>query len=114
METNRFENDEKELEAEFEPFEDEVELKGAKYQVWLFHYDEDDNILDEENLLFTFADPDPAVAKAKELVQDQKTLARYATPKTAYFGIEVETVVDLDGFEENVATLFQEMVILRK
>ena len=99
---------------EFEAFEEDFEAKPAKYQVWLFHYDEDDNILEEENLLYTFADPDPAVAKAKDLVTDQKTLARYATAKTAYFGIEVETVVEFEDHTENVGTLFQEMVILKK
>lgn len=98
----------------FEAFEEDFVAKPALYQVWLFHYDEDDNILDEENLLYTFSDPDPAVATAKELVLHPESLARYATPKTAYFGIEVETVVEYENHSENVGTLFQEMVILRK
>ena len=98
----------------FEEFEEDFDARPAKYQVWLFHYDEDDNILDDEDLLFTFADPDPAVEKAKQLTLDQETLARYATPKTAYFGIEVETVVEFEDHTENVGTLFQEMVILRR
>jgi len=106
---NKYENDEKELDEEFGDFD----LPPAKYQIWLFHYDEDDNILDEENLLFTFSDPDPAMVKAKELVNDIETLKRYATPKTAYFGIEVETVVEFEDHSENVGTLFAEYVVLK-
>ena len=114
MDINTYENDEKELEAEFEEFEEDFDAKPALYQVWLFHYDEDDNILEEENLLYTFSDPDPAVATAKELVLHPESLARYATAKTAYFGIEVETVVEFENHTENVGTLFHEFVILRK
>ncbi len=108
---NKYENDEKELDEEFGDFE----IFPAKYEVWLFNYDEDDNILDEDTLLFSFSDPDPAVAKAKELVDHPEELARYATSKTAYFGIEVETTVEYDdGYSENVGTLFQQFIIFKK
>ena len=101
-------------EEKFEEFEEDFDIRPAKYEVWLFHYDEDDNILDEENLLYSFNDPDPAVKKAKELMLDHEALERYATPKTAYFGIEVETVVEYEDHSENVGTLFHDFVISRK
>lgn len=114
MDINTYENDEKELDAEFEPFEDDVELDQPRYEVWGFCYDENDNILDREIHFGTFDDPDPAVAKAKYLVDQPDALVLLTTDEVAYMSIEVETVIDLDGMSQNDATLFQEIVILRR
>ena len=46
MDINTYENDEKELEAEFEEFEEDFEIEKADYQVWVFGYNEDDGLLE--------------------------------------------------------------------
>ena len=109
MELEQFEKDLEELDAEL----GEIDTPPAKYQIWVFNYDENDELLCE-SFLAEFDDPDPAVEQAKNFTQHKELLIKYATPETAYFGIEVETVVDLEGYEENVGTLFQEFIPLEK
>ncbi len=109
---------EKELDKEkFEEFEEDFDAEGARYQVWLFTYDAEQNLIDSY-FLKEFDDPDPAVAHAKDLlvkfnaaenpmdVIDDLELEIGSNSK--YASLEVETVVDVENMETNVATLFQD------
>lgn len=101
------------------PFDDideleDFDVKSAKYQVWVFKYDKDQNILDDNLLIGEFEEPDAAITKAKELVINLKALMNMVTPESYYLQVEVETVVDVDGGEENVATIFQENIQMKE
>ena len=108
---------EKEFEKEIDELDAELgefELDPPRYDVWGFCYDENDNILDREIHFGTFDDPDPAVEKAKQLVGYPEALILLTTDEVKYMSIEVETVAEYDDYEENVGTLFQEIVVLRR
>lgn len=101
------------------PFDDideleDFDMKSAKYQIWVFKYDKDQNILDDNIMFGEFTAPDAAVTKAKELVINSKAMMKLVTPESYYLQVEVETVVDTDEGEENVATIFQENIQMKE
>jgi len=85
---------------------EDFELKQPTYQVWLFRYDELDNITGDE-FIQEFSKFESAKARADELAEDETELNSYFTDSTAYVGIEVEEVVLLEnGWEENQGSLY--------
>ena len=88
---------------------DEVEdfdAKPAKYDVYLYNYDADQNILDETTLVASFSDPELAIKRAKELLEDSDALARLAASDAHFVSVEVETTVEREDCVENIGTLF--------
>lgn len=85
---------------------DEFEAKPAKYDVYLYNYDADQNILDESTLVSRFTDPDLAIRRAKELADDAETLKRLAAKDAVFVSVEVETTVECEDAVENAGTLF--------
>jgi len=101
------------------PFDDideleDFDVKSAKYQIWVFKYDKEQNILDDNIMIAEFDNPDAAVTKAKELVINSKAMMNMVTPESYYLQVEVETVVDTEDGEENVATIFQENIQMKE
>lgn len=95
---------------------DEVEdfdIKLARYEIYLYNYDADKNILDESTLVGSYADPELAIKKAKELASDQDALGRLAAEDAAYVSVEVETTVEREGAAENAGTLFADAIKLK-
>ena len=95
---------------------DEVEdfdAKPAKYDVYLYNYDADQNILDETTLVASFSDPELAIKRAKELVDDNDALARLAASDAHFVSVEVETTVEREDCVENVGTLFAEGIQIK-
>ena len=97
---------------EFEEFEEDFDAKNAHYDIYIYNYDADQNIMDENTLFMSFAEPEGAINKAKELVADLETLRRLAAKDAAFVSIEVETTVECEDAVENVGTLFVEVVEL--
>ena len=66
------------------------------YEVWALGYTEDEDCTDDEVLIGEFTDIDEAVkcAEAVTLEKIKEHGYRAADPDTAYFSIEVETVVE--------------------
>ena len=118
MDINTYDNNEKELEAEFEEFEEEIEIEHDDYQVWVFGYDADDQITDFELLLFSSKNPDEAVAYARHLVENEDT--EMITEITdipndvAYLGIEVEEAVEVEGIETNQGSIYHGNILIKK
>jgi hypothetical protein len=104
---------EKDLAASFEEFEEDFEAKDAKYQLWLLGYDADQNITDFEFLVNESKDPVRMIAQAKQYIEERKYLNRSFPQDVAYLEVIVETVVDVEGYEENVGTLFDEYVKIK-
>ena len=88
----------------------DFEMKPAKYQIWLFRYDDLDNIFDDE-FVAEFDTPEEAIERAKELTDNENELNPYFNDSTAFLGVEVEEVVTFEnGYEENIGSLFAECV----
>lgn len=94
------------MKDEFEPFEEDFEAEPAKYQVWVLGYNKAEAITDFEILLEEFADPDVAIKFAKAYAGEGKYNSINIPEDVAYLEVLVETVVDFDGYDENVETLY--------
>lgn len=112
MEKDRFQEmlDELDLDKEFE---EDFEAKAAKYDIYLYNYDADQNIFGEITLMASFPDPEHAISKAEEFVADLDKLKKYADPNAHFVSVEVETTVGTEDSVENVGTLFAEAVEIR-
>ena len=118
MDLNTYENNEKELDAEFEAFEEDFDLETGEFQVWAIGYDEDDMITDFEVCVFSSKDADEAVFFAKHLVEDEDldsiTDLATITDDVAYLGVEVEEVVEVEGVETNQGSIYHGHIIIKK
>ena len=99
---------------EIEDFEANEEIT---YLVCALGYDEDDECTDCEVYLKEFEDPAEAIAYAKTV--DLATILQYAVEQkadiseTAYFNLEVETVVECEDPEdgtENIDTIWETQI----
>lgn len=100
-------------ELNLENFGENFEAKPAKYDVYLYNYDANQNIMDETTLVASFADPELAIKHAKELLDDNDALVRLAASDAHFVSIEVETTVEREDSVENVGTLFAEGVKIK-
>ena len=103
-----------ELEDEFDDFDPNEEVT---YLVCALGYNEDDDCTDCEVYLEEFEDPAEAIAFAKTV--DLEKLLQYAAEQnadiseTAYFNLEVETVVPFDAPDEgteNIDTIWETQI----
>ena len=95
---------------------DEVEdfdIREAKYDVYLYNYDADQNIMDESTLVVRFSDPELAIKRAKELLEDNDALVRLAASDAHFVSVEVETTVEREDCVENIGTLFADGIKIR-
>lgn len=93
---------------------DDFDAKPASYQVWGIGYDADQNITDHCCLVNESRDPEKAISMAQDVVADLKKhipLAIYDA--VTYIEILVETVVDVEGVDTNVGTLFSEITKIK-
>ena len=102
-----------------EDLDDFDENAAVTYEVWAIGYDSDDDITDLEALLDDFTNPDEAVAYAKNItLTDVLWKGAESTGNhdfvfdSAYFSIEVETVVeDEDDCTMNIGTIYKKDII---
>ena len=101
------------MESIVEDFEDFPEDTEVIYEVWALGYTENGESTEEDVLVDIFLDADPveAVACAKNVTLDQikDIIDRAPHAMTAYYSIEVETVVD-DPDDEgtmNIGTIYR-------
>jgi hypothetical protein len=106
-----YENEEL-LETIVEDIEDIPEDSEVLYAVWALGYDSGDAPTDTEYLIGEFDNPDEAVARAEQVTNTEllNELGQVRPDGTAYFSIEVETVVgdpdDEDGGTMNIGTIY--------
>lgn len=100
-------------ELNLENFGEDFEVKPAKYDVYLYNYDANQNIMDETALVASCADPDLAIKRAKELSEDMEALKRLAASDAHFVSVEVETTVERDDCVENAGTLFATSIQLK-
>ena len=89
---------------------DDFEAKDATYQVWVLGYDENENITDFEVMVNESKDAESMVEYAERYVEEERYGTMTFPDEVKYIEVLVETVVDLEGYDENVGTLFSKIV----
>ena len=89
---------------------DDFDAKDATYQVWVLGYDENDNITDFEVKVNESKDAESMVEYAETYVEEERYGTMAFPDEVKYIEVLVETIVDLEGYDENVGTLFSKIV----
>ena len=92
---------------------DDFDAKGATYQVWVLGYDENENITDFEVMVDESKDAESMVECAKNYVEEERYGTMTFPDEVKYIEVLVETVVDLEDYDENVGTLFSKIVKIK-
>ena len=89
---------------------DDFDAKDAMYQVWVLGYDENENITDFEIKVNESKDAESMVEYAECYVEEERYENLKFPNEVKYIEVLVETIVDLEGYDENVGTLFSKIV----
>ena len=89
---------------------DDFDAKDATYQVWVLGYDENEHITDFEVMVNESKDAESMVEYAERYVEEERYGTMAFPDEVKYIEVLVETIVDLEGYNENVGTLFSKIV----
>ena len=92
---------------------DDFDAKDATYQVWVLGYDENENITDFEVMVSESKDVESMVEYATNYVEEERYGTMAFPDEVKYIEVLVETVVDLEDYDENVGTLFSKIVKIK-
>ena len=92
---------------------DDFDAKDATYQVWVLGYDENENITDFEVMVSESKDAESMVEYANNYVEEERYGTMAFPDEVKYIEVLVETVVDLEDYDENVGTLFSKIVKIK-
>ena len=92
---------------------DDFEAKDATYQVWVLGYDENENITDFEVMVNESKDAESMVEYAEHYVEEECYGTMAFPDEVKYIEVLVETVVDLEDYDENVGTLFSKIIKIK-
>ena len=92
---------------------DDFDVKGATYQVWVLGYDENENITDFEVMVNESKDAESMVEYATNYVEEERYGTMTFPDEVKYIEVLVETVVDLEDYDENVGTLFSKIIKIK-
>ena len=92
---------------------DDFDAKDATYQVWVLGYDENENITDFEAMVNESKDAESMVDYATNYVEEERYGTMAFPDEVKYIEVLVETVVDLEDYNENVGTLFSKIVKIK-
>ena len=92
---------------------DDFDAKDATYQVWVLGYDENENITDFEVMVSESKDAESMVEYATNYVEEERYGTMAFPDKVKYIEVLVETVVDLEDYDENVGTLFSKIIKIK-
>ena len=89
---------------------DDFDAKDATYQVWVLSYDENEHITDFEVMVNESKDAESMVEYAERYVEEERYGTMTFPDEVKYIEVLVETVVELEDYDENVGTLFSKIV----
>ena len=89
---------------------DDFDAKDATYQVWVLGYDENEHITDFEVLVDESKDAESMVEYATNYVEEERYGTIAFPDEVKYIEVLVETIVNLEGYDENVGTLFSKII----
>ena len=92
---------------------DDFDAKDATYQVWVLGYDENENITDFEVMVDESKDAESMVEYAEHYVEEERYGTMTFPDEVKYIEVLVETVVDLEDYDENVGTLFSKIIKIK-
>ena len=92
---------------------DDFDAKDATYQVWVLGYDENENITDFEVLVDESKDAESMVECATNYVEEEHYGIMTFPDEVKYIEVLVETIVNLEGYDENVGTLFSKIIKIK-
>ena len=92
---------------------DDFDAKDATYQVWVLGYDENEHITDFEVLVDESKDAESMVEYATNYVEEERYGTMTFPDDVKYIEVLVETVVDLEDYNENVGTLFSKIIKIK-
>ena len=92
---------------------DDFDVKDATYQVWVLGYDENENITDFEVMIDESKDAESMVECAMNYVEEERYGTMAFPKEVKYIEVLVETVVDLEDYDENVGTLFSKIIKIK-
>lgn len=92
---------------------DDFDTKDATYQVWVLGYDENENITDFEVMVNESKDAKSMVEYAENYVEEEGYGTMAFPDEVKYIEVLVETVVDLEDYDENVGTLFSKIIKIK-
>ena len=106
------------MKDEFDELLEELDLddffaKDATYQVWVLGYDENENITDFEVMIDESKDAESMVEYAEHYVEEERYGTMTFPDEVKYIEVLVETVVDLEDYNENVGTLFSKIIKIK-
>ena len=106
------------MKDEFDELLEELNLddffaKDATYQVWVLGYDENENITDFEVMVNESKDAESMVEYAERYVEEERDGTMAVPDEVKYIEVLVETVVDLEDYNENVGTLFSKIIKIK-
>ena len=92
---------------------DDFDAKDATYQVWILGYDKNNNITDFEVMIDESKDAESMVECATNYIEEERYGTMEFPDEVKYIEILVETVVDLEDYDENVGTLFSKIIKIK-
>lgn len=92
---------------------DDFDAKDATYQVWVLGYDENENITNFEVMVSESKDAESMVEYATNYVEEERYGTMAFPDEVKYIEVLVETVVDLEDYDENVGTLFSKIIKIK-
>ena len=92
---------------------DDFNAKDATYQVWVLGYDENENITDFEVMIEESKDAESMVEYATNYVEEERYGTMTFPDEVKYIEVLVETIVNLEGYDENVGTLFSKIIKIK-
>ena len=92
---------------------DDFDAKDATYQVWVLGYDENEHITDFEVMIDESKDAESMVEYATNYVEEERYENLKFPDEVKYIEVLVETVVDLEDYDENVGTLFSKIIKIK-
>ena len=106
------------MKDEFDELLEELNLddffaKDATYQLWVLGYDENENITDFEVMVDESKDAESMVEYAERYVEEERYGTMTFPDEVKYIEVLVETVVDLEDYNENVGTLFSKIIKIK-
>ena len=92
---------------------DDFDAKDATYQVWVLGYDENEHITDFEVMVNESKDAESMVEYAERYVEEEHYGTMVFPDEVKYIEVLVETIVNLEGYTENVGTLFSKIIKIK-
>ena len=91
----------------------DFDAKDATYQVWVLGYDENESITDFEVMVNESKNAESMVEYATNYVEEERYGTMEFPDEVKYIEVLVETVVDLEDYDENVGTLFSKIIKIK-